>query len=176
MSKYWVLQHVLNFGSTFAFPIFHLVCNFICFGNPPVLFRLNIGCCCFIWCLFSSVVRLSAALILCLNQVFGCVMCIQSLTEEISFLLILFFVDLHVCLFLDRWKDWMPDLLFNGWANATALHLFGKLAVTSYADTKYVSFIPVAMIAWLRRLVLTLSLYCLTVWAYNRKGYAIKYK
>jgi len=52
------------------------------------------------------------------DQVLGCVISTHSLTEEMTFLLILFCVDLYICLFFDRWKDWMPNLLFNGWANA----------------------------------------------------------
>ena len=153
----------LNFCSTCAFAIFHLVCNFISVLEISLVsFCLNIVCCTIVQGMFSSVLSLSAAVILYFEQVLGCVISTLSLTEEMSFLLILFCVYLYIYLFLDRWKDQMPDLLFNGWANAAALHLHGKLAVMSYADTRYVSCIPVAMIAWLRRLVLvTLSLYSL---------------
>lgn len=164
VSKYYVLQPVLKFCSTCALAIFHLVCNSISVLEiSQVLFCLNIVCCTVVQRMFSSVLILSAGVIIHFDQVLGCVNSTHSLTEEMSFLLILFCVDLYICLFLDRWKDWMPDLLFDGWANAAAFHLRGKLAVMSYADTRYVSCIPMAMIAWLRRLVLVtlLSFYSL---------------
>jgi len=103
MSNYYVLQPVLNFCSTYALAVFHLVCNFISVLEISLVsFYLNIVCCTVVQGMFSSVLSLSADVIIHFHQVLGCVSSTHPLTEEMSFLLITFCVDLCICLFLDR--------------------------------------------------------------------------
>jgi hypothetical protein len=93
----------LNFCSTCAFTVFHLVCNFISVLEISLVsFCLNIVCCTVVQGMFSSVPSLSAAVIMYFDEVLECVISTLSLNEELSFLLILFCLYLYIYLFLDR--------------------------------------------------------------------------